>query len=141
MARGRKARTWVKIDCYGILHGSINYLLPLDGQAVWVKMIAFSETCGGPPGFIQDNEGLGLPREYLAHELHCSVELLNQVIDTMEKDKAIKLNGTGIIELVNFPQYQFTEYDRQKPYRLAKKEASSDPDKYTKGKYGHMVKR
>ena len=47
MARGRKPRNWIKIDCEGILRGSINYLLPLDGQAIWIKMIAYSEVCGG----------------------------------------------------------------------------------------------
>ena len=140
MARGRRPRSWVKIDCNGILHGSINYLMPLNEQMVWVKMIAYSEICGGAAGSICDNEGNGLPMEYLAHELHCSVQELENTIEKMQKDNAIKVNGTGIIQLVNFDQYQFTEYDRQKPYRAAAK-ISTDPDKFIKGKYGHRVKR
>lgn len=117
MARGRKPRFWVKIDCYGVLHGSINWLLTLDEQAIWIKLIAYSEICGGPPGFVQDNEGNGLPHEYLAHELHCPTDVFKSMLEKMERDNAIRVNGTGAIELVNFPQYQFTEYDRQRPYR------------------------
>lgn len=136
MPRKRKSRTWIKLDCEGILHGSINYLLSLDGQAIWVKMIALSEVCGGRAGFIEDNNENGLPLEYIAQELHCSIEQLKLVLEKMKSDGAIKTNGTGSIELVNFNHYQFTEYDRQKPYREAKKEK----EKIT-SKYDHMVKR
>ena len=121
MPRERRPRTWVRMDCEGLLRGSINYLLTLEGQAVWLKMIAFSEVCGGRPGFIEDNNRSGLPHEYIAQELHCPVALLEEVLDIMAKDKAIKINGTGAIELVNFKHYQFSEYDRQKPYREALK--------------------
>jgi len=124
MARGRKPRTWVKMDCEGLLRGSINYLLELDGQAVWLKMIALSEVCGGRPGFIEDNEERGLPHEYIAHELHCSTELFNKVLETMKVDGAVAVNGSGSIELVNFGHYQFSEYDRQKPYRQKPKVTS-----------------
>lgn len=122
MPRGRKPRTWVKMDCEGLLRGSINYLLTLDGQAVWLKMIALSEMCGGRSGYIEDNNRSGLPREYVAQELHCTVELLNSVLEKMEGDGAISINGSGSIHLVNFAHYQFSEYDRQKPSRDKRKE-------------------
>jgi len=121
MARGRKPRTWIKVDCEGILRGSINYLLSLDGQAIWVKMIALSEICGGRPGYIEDNNQKGLPRDYIAQELHCTVELFESVLEKMGSDGAIAINGSGSIHLVNFHHYQFSEYDRQKPYRDKKK--------------------
>ena len=155
MPRGRKPRIWVKMDCDGLLRGSINYLfsdvdkddidaediISLACQAVWMKMIAFSEVCGGRPGFIEDNNENGLPVKYIAQELHCPLHILTNVLKIMESDNAININGTGSIELVNFNHYQFNEYDRQKPYRQAKKEAENDPDKFVKGKYGHVVKR
>lgn len=140
MARGRKPRNWIKIDCEGILRGSINYLLPLDGQAIWVKMIAYSEICGGRPGYIEDNNQNGLPYEFIAHELHCSVELLKSVVDKMEQDKAVEVNGSGSIRLVNFNQYQFGEYDRQEPYRKGQKEAQKLADKSSEKKpYGEFA--
>lgn len=144
MPRNRKSRTWIKVDCDGILRGSINYLLQLDGQAVWIKMIALSEVCGGRPGFIEDNNQNGLPHEYIAQELHCTVDLFETVLEKMKNDHAVKVNGTGSIELVNFQYYQFTEYDRQKPYRQAKKEAEAkvknDSSRLFEGQYGHLVK-
>jgi len=130
MARGRKPRTWVRMDCEGLLRGSINYLLTLEGQAVWLKMIALSEVCGGRAGFIEDNNGHGLPHDYIAQELHCPVELFEAVLEKMKSDNAIKLNGTGSIELANFSHYQFSEYDRQKPYRQAKKQEEMSFEDY-----------
>ena len=133
MARGRKPRTWIKLDCYGVLHGSINYLLSLEEQAAWLKLIPFSAVCGGPPGFIQDNEGAGLPYEYIAHELHCPIKIFESMLEKMKTDKAINENGTGVIELVNIDTYQFNDYDRQRPYREAKKKD------YKGQKYGALV--
>jgi hypothetical protein len=129
------------MDCEGLLRGSINYLLPLDGQAVWLKMIALSEICGGRAGFIEDNNEKGLPVEYIAQELHCPIDTLKNVLKIMELDGAIKTNGTGSIQLVNFDHYQFSEYDRQKKYRDAKKEAEQNPERFVQGKYGKVVKR
>jgi hypothetical protein len=137
MARGRKPRTWVRLDCQGVLHGSINYIFNLSEQAVFIKMIAMAEVYGPEPGLISDNEGKALPLEFLAHELHCSLEVLKSVIEKGKKDKSIEESAEGI-HLVNFSNYQFTEYDRQKPYRDKKKD---DPDKFVKGKFGNVVKR
>jgi len=142
MARGRKPRNWIKIDCEGILRGSINYLLPLVGQAIWVKMIAYSEVCGGRPGFIEDNNHNGLPDEFIAHELHCSLAQLKMVIDKMKEDKAIEVNGTGSIRLVNFQHYQFGEYERQKQYRVGYKEAKkldSGDEKKPRGEFENVL--
>lgn len=116
MVRGRKPRNWVRLDCQGVLHGSINYIYSLDEQAVFIKMVAMAEVYGPEPGLISDNESKALPKEYVAHELHCSQEVLNSVITKGSADKAIEENGSGI-RLLNFRHYQFTEYDRQKQYR------------------------
>lgn len=140
MPRGRKPRAWVKIDCNGILRGSINWILTLEEQAVWVKLIAYSEVCGGEPGFIQDNDGHALPQGFLAQELHCEDSVLESTLVKMEQNKSIDRNGSGI-HLIHFNDYQFTEYDRQKPYRDRRRqeELEKDPDRFRKGKYSHIV--
>ena len=140
MGRGRKPRTWVRLDCQGVLHGSINYIYNLEEQAVFIKLIAMAEVYGPEPGLISDNELTALPFEFIAHELHCSADILESVLSKGKKDKAIESNGTGI-RLLNFSHYQFTEYDRQKPYRQAQKQISDDPDKYINQKYGDVVQR
>lgn len=138
--RGRPKRRWVKLDCNGILHGSINWQLNLDEQAIWMKLIAFSAVCGGTPGVLCDNDGSPIPNNYIAHSLYCSKELLESCIKKCIDAKRIENNGNGY-KLTNFESYQATEYDRQQPYRQAKKERENDPEKYIKGKYGHMVQR
>lgn len=143
MARGRKARKWVKMDCDGLLHGSICYLLELDGQAVWFKMIAFSEVSGGRPGYIEDNNQRGLPHKFISHRLGCDLEVFEQVYRIMTDDGALETDENGSIHLVNFDKYQFTEYDRQRPYRQASKANNNgDGDRdYHGQKFDHMVKR
>ena len=144
MTRGRKTRTWVKVDCNGFLHGAINYLLTLEERAVWAGLICLAAVSGGRPGYIEDNESVGLPHEYIAHELHCSLEILDSCLEKMSRDKAIKEDGKGTIELINFKHYQFTEYDRQKPYRDAKKlqeQATDGENKFRKGRYGKIIER
>jgi len=155
MPRSRKPRNWIKIDCEGILRGSINYLfslqkqkewtetdienlLSLACQAVWVKMIAYSEVCGGRPGWLEDNNGNGLPHAFIAQELHCPLDLFELVIRKMQDDKAVELNGTGSIHLVNFAFYQFGEYDRQAPYRHGKREAEKVESITPKKPYGEF---
>jgi hypothetical protein len=142
MTRGTKKRTWVKLDCQGVLHGSINWLFNLEEQAVFLKLIPMAAVYCKTPGTIADNEGKPLSREFIAYELHCPVETLNSVIDKGTKDNCLKDTEEGLV-LVNFSRYQFTEYDRQKPWRERqrekKKKEQIDPNKYTQGKYGRMV--
>lgn len=144
MPRERKSRVWVRLDCQGTLNGSINYLFldekendgevrerqSLACQAIWIKMIAYSEVCGGKPGYIEDNSGRGLPHGYIAQELHCPLELFENVITIMQGDGAIKINGTGSIQLVNFKHYQFSEYDRQKVYRKKEGDGTQTFEEY-----------
>ena len=120
MTRGIKKRTWVKLDCQGVLHGSINWLFTLEEQAVFLKLIPMAAVYCKEPGTIADNEGNPMPQEFIAQELHCSVALLESVIEKGERDKCLKDTDQGLV-LVNFKEYQFTEYDRQKPYRQSKK--------------------
>jgi len=142
MPRGRPKRTWVKLDCQGVLHGSMNWLFTLEEQAVFLKLIPMAAVYCMVPGTISDNEGRPLPRDFIAHELHCPLDVLESVIDKGSRDHSLKDTDQGL-ELINFQYYQFTEYDRQRPYRQAKKLTKDEPDgnKYTKGKYSHRVQR
>ncbi len=136
--RGRPKRTWVKLDCYGTIHGSINWQLTLEEQAVWIKCFAYAAISGGKPGVIQDNDETALPHWYIANELHCPLEVFESTLQKCITQNRMRENEHGI-DIINFDAYQFTEYDRQKPYR--QKKAKEDPDKYIQGDYGHMVKR
>ena len=129
MARGIRKRTWVKLDCQGVLHGSINWIFSLEERAVFLQMICMAAQYCKVPGIISDNEGLALPRAYMAQELHCPLEVLNSVIKKGSENHSIRETEDGCIELVNFPYYQFTEYDRQKPYRQEWKRRDRESDR------------
>lgn len=118
--RARLKRAWVKLDCNGIIHGSINWQLTLEEQAVWIKTFAYSAVCGGEPGIIQDNDGQALPHQFIAEEFHCPLEVFESMLEKCKQQNRLEENSDGI-KVINFKAYQFTEYDRQKPYRDAKK--------------------
>ena len=133
-AAGR--RTWIKLYCYQMLHGSISYQLSEAEQGVWVKLLCFTGLCSFE-GLISDNDQRPFPHSFIAQELHVSEELLETTLDKCKKEGRLSENDNGI-HVTNWKTYQ-SEYERQKPYRT--KKAEEDPDKFIKGKYGHMVKR
>jgi len=140
--RSYKKRGWVKFT-KSWLTSSINYRMALDEQAVFSKLIVMADEYGPVPGLISDNDFRAMPHEHLAHLATCPIETLEETIKKAVADDSIFENGRGLF-LTHFDDYQFTEYDRQKPYRQRKKEQgrpAEDPDKYVKGAGGHMVKR
>ena len=140
--RGSKKRGWVKLD-NSWLTSSINYRMELDEIAVFTKLIVMADGFGPVAGLISDNDFRPMPHEYLAHQACCPLEVFKETIKKGIEDDSIFENSHGIF-LTHFDDYQFTEYDRQKPYRDAKKArqtSEGDPDKFVKGKYGHMVRR
>jgi len=88
-------------------------------------------------GLITDKDERPYPHPFIAHELHISEELFERTLDKCKEEGRITENDKGI-RITNWVVYQ-SEYQRQKPYRQGKQ--SPDPDKYTEGKYGHMVQR
>lgn len=137
MPRGATRRTWVKLHITGWLHGSIRWQLEADERGVWADLIALAGECG-KDGKICDNDDRPYPRDYVAGQLNIPLELLERTIAKCQKEGRLDENKDMII-ITNWKAYQ-SEYERQKQYR-DKKVPDEDPDKYVKGKYGHMVKR
>lgn len=135
--RGSRKRGWVKLDS-GWLTSSINYRMELSEIAVFSKLIVMADAFGPVPGLISDNDLRPMPHEYLAYQACCPLEVFQEVLKKCVEDDSIYENSHGIF-LTHFDDYQFTEYDRQKPYRQKKKD--DDPDRFVKGKYGANVQR
>ena len=135
--RGEVRMTWVKIHISGWLHGSIRWQLNPDERGVWADLIVLAGQClqGGK---ICDNDEKPYPRDYIAGQLNIPQELLDRTIDKCRAEGRID-DSKDMIVITNWKSYQ-SEYERQKQYRGSKVE-EVDPDKYVKGKYGHMVKR
>jgi hypothetical protein len=142
--RSARKRGWVVLR-KSWLTSSINYRMALDEIAVFSKLIVMADEFGPVPGLISDNDFRAMPHEYLAHQACCPVEVLESTLEKAKADDSIYEDGHGIF-LTHFDEYQFTEYDRQKPYRerwqnKERQKVETDPDKYIKGKYGHCVQR
>ena len=162
-SRGSKKRGWVVLR-KSWLTSSINYRMNLEEMAVFSKLIVMADEFGPVPGLISDNDFRLMPHEYIAHQACCPLEVLEETLKKGVRDDSIYENPHGIF-LTHFDEYQFTEYDRQKPYRNVKKEGKQIhkvcpkcqwkgltneehcPEceteltkDYKAGKYGHMVK-
>jgi len=110
--RGR--RTWIKLWCYERLHGSVSYQLTEEEQSVWDKLLCFAGLCG-LDGRICDSDLRPLPHDFIAHELHTSLELLENTLEKCKQEGRIIEDSTGI-KITNWEAYQ-SEYARQKRYR------------------------
>ena len=133
--RARGKRSWIKLWVTGWLHGSIRWQLEPEERSVWADLLCMAGECG-KEGKICDNDDRPYPRDFIANQLNIPVTLLNQTIAKCMNEGRIE-ERSDIIIIINWNNYQ-SEYDRVKKYRDKDKE---DPDKYIKGKYGHMVKR
>jgi hypothetical protein len=131
--RSRGKRTWVKIWVSGWLHGSIRWQLEADERGVWADLIAMAGECG-QNGAICDNDRRPFPRDFIANQLNIPQELLDRTIAKCRHEGRID-DCDDVIVITNWKVYQ-SEYDRVKKYRKA-----DEPDKFTKGKYGHMVQK
>lgn len=107
-------RTWVKLHTHGILHGSVSYQLTEAEQIIWVKLICLAGECNRD-GQISDNDGRPYPHLFIAHELHCTEELLESALFKCNDEGRTTEDETGI-HITNWSVYQ-SEYQRQKPYR------------------------
>lgn len=130
MPRGR-GMTWVKLHCFGILHGSIAYQLEEAEQAVWMKLLALAGIINRD-GQISDNDGRPFPKEFIVHELHTTSRRLDSTLEKCIDEGRITEDEAGL-HITNWKDYQ-SEYNRQKPYRDAK------AGKYKGQKHGNLIR-
>lgn len=117
--RAAKKRGWVVLR-KSWLTSSINYRMALEEIAVFSKLIVMADEFGPVPGLISDNDLRPMPHDYLAHQACCPLEVFEETLRKGIKDDSLYENSHGIL-VTHFDDYQFTEYDRQKPSRIKRK--------------------
>lgn len=127
-SRGSKKRGWVKFT-KSWLTSSINYRMELSEQAVFSKFIVMADEYGPVPGLISDNDFRAMPHKYLAHLACCPIEVFEATLKKSLDDDSAFENGHGIF-LTHFDEYQFTEYDRQKPWREKRRAEMAGKETY-----------
>lgn len=132
------ARRWIKVWTKECLTGTIRFDFTPAERGLWYDLLVLAGDCR-QDGVIAPGTGCAYPHQWIAGVLNIPIELLEAVLVKCEESGRLHENSSGIT-ILNWKKYQ-SEYERQKPFREKKKVAAIDPDKYVKGKYGHMVKR
>lgn len=86
------------------------------------------------PGVIAPAPGKCYPHTYLAELLNTPLDEFEAAIKILIDTERITENHNGI-QIIKWEKYQ-TDYDRQKPYREAKKKRN-----YEQQRFGNVVKR
>ena len=136
------ARRWIRLWVNEFLHSSAIWDLTDAEVGVFFKLLALAGSCRTDGLIAAGDESRPYPDEWIATTLNIPMPLFNEAIKKLVDTQRIEVNGNGI-SICKWTEYQ-SEYDRQKPYRFAAKtrpQENTDPDKYIKGRYGHMVKR
>jgi len=135
MPLGPYRKSWCKDNIFG----SSRFEFSQSMRGIWNDLLDLAKISRVPKGLIAPSKGVAYSHEYLAHLLNTPIDEFENALCLLKDTKRISENGQGI-QITNWRKYQ-SEYDRQKPYREAKKKKSEDPDKFTRGRYGHMVQR
>jgi len=132
------ARRWIKVWVQESLTGTVRFDFTPAERSVWYDLLILAGNCR-LEGIIAAGASKPYPHTWIAGTLNIPIELLEVTLKKCEESERIKENKDGI-HILNWGKYQ-SEYERQKPYRVKKKQEETDPDKYVKGKYGKAVKR
>lgn len=131
---GQARMSWIKLWIDDCLEGPIRFKLTPDERSVYYElelMAGKSET----PGYITQDEQTPYPSQYIAGVLNISLELLERSLAKLQQLNKIALNDGGI-RMLDWDKHQ-SEYQRQKKYRTP--QPGQNPEKYKRGKYGHLV--
>jgi len=117
-------RRWFKLYPAECINGSIRWQLTPSQRGVWYDLLAFSSLCSNT-GDISDRDHKPYPHSFIANRLNIDTRLLEATITSCIDEGRITEDDQGI-HITNWTMYQ-SEYDRQKPYRQAKKPEPAKP--------------
>ena len=115
-------RKWRKQWSYDWLFGSMRHILSLEQQAVWHMLLDMAAISRVDGGIIAASLDKPYSYEWIAGFLEIPIALLESTVKICVTEKSMSENHNGL-KIVNWNKYQ-SEYDRQKPYREARKQSS-----------------
>jgi hypothetical protein len=125
MPPGNFKRRWIKLFIDECLTGTIREDLTPEERSVWYDFLLLAGR-NRPPGCISANENTPISSKRIAAILNITETLVRKCILNFEKSGRIRVRPNRVIYIVNWDHYQFTDYDRQKPFRQKPQE---QPDK------------
>jgi len=131
-------RKWIKLWIDECLTGTIREELSPEERSVWYDSLLLAGR-NRPPGRISANENTSITPKRLASIMNIPTTLLERSMKKFQKTGRVKIDRNGVIHIINWEQYQFTDYDRQKPYREAKKAMKVKTDMPADGPFGGVT--
>ncbi len=113
-----KHRDWIKLWIKESLLGTIREDLTPDERSVWYDFLLLAGN-SRVPGTICSNESTPLPIKRIAGILNTSEALIERGIKKFEDSGRIGKDKNGVIHILNWEKYQYSDYDRVKKYRQA----------------------
>lgn len=115
---------------YDNLFGSSRFELTSAQRGVWNDLLDFAKLGRVEPGLIAPAPDKAYSHTWLAEFFNVPLELLEETLVLLGQTSRVEENGSGI-RILNWQKYQ-SEYDRQKPYRKAKKQRELPPEEQKK---------
>jgi hypothetical protein len=120
------SRTWIKVHCEKWLCGTVRDDPP-DMRGVWIDLLVLAGAGRyGDSGEIKLSNSVGLTDHQIAKILTISLSLWLRAKRRFLETERIGITEGGVISITNWRKYQ-PEYERQKPYREAKK-TTAEPE-------------
>ncbi len=129
--------SWLKLWLEPNLDGPVRTDLTPAERGAYYDLQLLAKKCD-QGGYLASENGKPYSLRWIAARLNINYRLLSTVLQKCNTIGLITNTQRGVY-LQHFLESQ-SDYYRQKPYRLARAQ-NTDPDKYIKGKYGHMVQR
>ena len=138
-------KPWIKFFTAKWLYGS-GRTMTAEKRGVWADLLALAAETKLRDGTLRFDVGQPMPRDYISNILLLDRETLDACLTAFQGDlntedgqARVKVWEDGTIELTNFLRLQEGDKGKDKPSDTSVK--PDDSEKYTKQKYGHMVKR
>ncbi len=114
-------RDWIKLWIKESLIGTIREELTPEERSIWWDFLLLAGN-SRVPGTICANENTPIPVKRMAGILNSPEPLIQRCIKKFELSGRIEVDLNGLIRIVNWAKYQYSDYDRVKKYRAAQKE-------------------
>jgi len=119
-----KHRDWIKLWIKESLLGTIREDLEPDERSCWYDFLLLAGNCR-VPGIISANEDTAMPTKRIAAILNVEQSLVERCISKFEQSGRIQVSPQGVIHILNWEKYQYSDYDRVKKYRQKQQELAT----------------
>lgn len=133
---------WLKLWSKEWLTGSLRFDCTPAQRGIWADLLALANQSRNR-GVIQANITTPYPHDWIAKTLNITIEELESALENFKNSGRIEENGTGI-KIINFEFYNPSKTTGKVGRPSKKRDVKTDdknPEKYFKGKYGHMVEK